>query len=110
MKFQVPFQDGFDGEIQQQKEKLEQISSNTNTQGFDLSSANSSGSLAYKRAIDTISNPDEFDINLLATPGIIHGLHSSVTNHAIDKVEDRADAFFIMDGSQYGSNNSTIYR
>ena len=37
-----------------------------NTQGFDLSSATASGSVAYKRAINTVSNPDEFDINLLA--------------------------------------------
>ena len=73
-----------------------------NTQGFDCSGALTSGSVAFKRAINAISNPDEFDINLLAIPGVIHQLHSSVTNHAIDKIEDRADAFFIMDGSSYG--------
>ena len=42
------------------------------------------------------------DINMLALPGVIHELHSVVTNHAIDKVEDRADCFFILDGSSYG--------
>ena len=73
-----------------------------NSQGFDMTNALSSGSVAFKRAINAVSNPDEFDINLLALPGVIHQLHSVVTNHAIDKVEDRADAFFIMDGSAYG--------
>ena len=38
-----------------------------------------------KRAINAISNPDEFDINLLSLPGVIHEYHPSVTNHAIDK-------------------------
>ena len=62
-------------------------SDGTNTQGFDLSTSTSNGTVEYKRAINTVSNPDEFDINLLVTPGVIHGLHSAVTNHAISKVE-----------------------
>ena len=45
---------------------------------------------------------DEFDINLLVTPGVIHEYHSQVTNHAITKMEDRADAFYVMDGSRWG--------
>ena len=102
LKFQVPFQGGFDG-INPAKERKSGVDiASTNTQGFDLSTASSNGTTAFKRAIDAVSNPDEFDINLLALPGVIHQLHSSVTNHAIDKVEDRADCFFILDGSQYG--------
>ena len=101
-KFIVPFQDGFDGDNPATEHKTGTNIAGSNTQGFDLSSATATGSLAYKRAINAISNPDEYDINLLALPGVIHQLHSSVTNHAIDKIESRADAFFIMDGSQYG--------
>ena len=101
-KFIVPFQDGFDGDNPATEHKTGTNIAGSNTQGFDLSSATATGSLAYKRAINSISNPDEYDINLLALPGVIHQLHSSVTNHAIDKIESRADAFFIMDGSQYG--------
>ena len=76
--------------------------SGTDTQGFNCNDANASGSVAYKRAINAVSNPDEFDINLLVTPGIIHEYHNSVTNHGISKVESRADAFYIMDGSRWG--------
>ncbi len=101
-KFAVPFQGGFDGFNPAIEKKTGTNITAANTQGFDLSSASSSGSLEYKRAINSVSNPDEFDINLLAMPGVIHELHSSITNHAIDKVEDRADCFFIMDGSSYG--------
>ena len=103
-KFQVPFQGGFDGDNPAKDIKTGTDIVATNSQGFDLSAADKSGSVAYKNAITAISNPDEFDINLLATPGVIHSIHSSVTNHAIDKVEDRADAFYIMDGSHYSAS------
>ena len=102
LKFAVPFQGGFDGSNPAKERKIGTNIVASNTQGFDLSGANTTGSLAYKRALNAISNPDEFDINLLALPGVIHSIHSSVTNHAIDKVEDRADCFFILDGSKYG--------
>ena len=102
LKFVVPFQNGFDGE---QPALLKATGNNiatSNTQGFDCSGALTSGSVAYKRAIDAVSNPDEFDINLMVTPGIIHEYHNAVSNHAISKVEARADAFYVMDGSRWG--------
>ena len=101
-KFVVPFQAGFDGDNPTTLKATGNSISGTNTQGFDCSGALTSGSVAYKRAINAVSNPDEFDINLLVTPGIIHEYHSSVSNHAISKVESRADAFYIMDGSRWG--------
>ena len=106
-KFVVPFQDGFDGQNPATERKSGTNITGDNTQGFDLSGALTSGSVAYKRAINTISNPDEFDINLLALPGVIHSNHSSVTNHAIDKIESRADAFFVLDGSHYSASIQT---
>ena len=102
LKFQVPFQGGFDGSNPATDRKSGTNIAANNTQGFDLSTATSNGTTAFKRAINAVSNPDEFDINLLAIPGVIHEYHSFVTNHAIDKIEDRADAFFILDGSRYG--------
>ena len=101
-KFVVPFQGGFDGMNPAAPKKTGTDIVAGNSQGFDMTNSLSSGSVVFKRAINAVSNPDEFDINLLAMPGVIHQLHSSVTNHAIDKIEDRADAFFIMDGSAYG--------
>ena len=50
--------------------------------GFDLSTAEKDGSKAFKRSINAVSNPDEYDINLMATPGANHRLHSVVTTHA----------------------------
>ena len=106
-KFIVPFQFGFDGQNPARRYKTGAEIVASNTMGFDCSSATASGSVAYKRAINTISNPDEFDINLLATPGIVHGLHSTVTNHAISKIESRADALYIMDAAGYSDSIQT---
>jgi len=108
LKFVVPMQWGFDGRNPATPYYVGSDIVNSNTQGFDCQSSTASGSVAYKRAINAISNPDEFDINLLVTPGIIHGLHSAVTNHAISKVESRADAFYIMDAAGYGDTISTV--
>jgi hypothetical protein len=107
-KFVVPFQWGFDGRNPAIPYNTGTAITAANTQGFDLSSSTSSGSLAYKRALNAISNPDEFDINLLVTPGVIHRLHSNITNHAISKVESRADALYIMDASAYGDTVETV--
>ena len=107
-KFVVPLQFGFDGKNPAIDSKTGTDIVNTNTQGFDLSSTTASGSVAFKRAINTISNPDEVDINLLAIPGVIHGLHSTVTNHAISKMEARADAFYIMDATGWSDTIETV--
>ena len=85
-KFVVPFQGGFDGDVPTTLKKTgNDIAAFNNTQGFDLSGTNKSGSIHTKGKVNEVSNPDEFDINLLVTPGVIHSYHSSVTKHAISK-------------------------
>jgi hypothetical protein len=107
-KFVVPLQWGFDGKNPATAYNVGSAITAGNTQGFDLSSSTASGSVAYKRAINAISNPDEFDMNLLVTPGVIHRLHSNITNHAINKVEARADALYIMDATAYNDSVETV--
>jgi len=78
-----------------------------NTQGFtpsDLTSAD--GGAAYSQALDLLANQDEFDINLLLLPGLVHSTHTSVLNKAIDVCEDRGDCFAIIDPVIYGQNPS----
>ncbi len=69
----------------------------TNTQGFDCSTSTSKGTKAYVKALNALSNPDELDINLLVTPGIVRSLHPFVTTKAIDLCEAREDVFYIAD-------------
>ncbi len=107
LKYAVPFQYGFDGNNPAAPLYTANQITAANTMGFDCSSSTTSGSVAYKRAINAVSNPDDIDINMIATPGILHKLHPAVTNHAIDKIEDRADAFYVMDAATYGDNVAT---
>jgi len=96
-KFILPFQGGFDGHKPNLQKKVGSYIVAGNTQGFDISSTSADGYTSYKKAIDTISNADEFDINMIVTPGVVHSLHSSITTYAKDICEERGDAFYVMD-------------
>jgi len=79
----------------------------TQTQGFnptDLTTEN--GGLGYATAIDLLANQDEFDINLILAPGLVHSNHSAITNKIIDTCEDRGDCFAIIDPVIYNQNPS----
>ena len=96
-QFTLAFQSGFNGQSPATAINLGSSITAGNSQGFDLSSATASGSVAYIKALDAISNADEYDINMLVTPGVIRSLHPTVTTKAIDVVEARQDAFYIAD-------------
>ena len=107
-KFALPFQGGFDGMNPAIVKNTGASITSTNTMGFDCSTATTMGTKVFKKAINAVSNPDEFDINLLVTPGIVHGLHSKVTARAMNMVEERGDAFYVMDASIYGESIATM--
>jgi hypothetical protein len=101
-QFVVAFQEGFDGmapttPIYKGADIVE-----GNSQGFDLSSSTASGSVAYGKHIAALSNADEFDINMVVTPGVIRRLHSSVATDVLDMVEQRNDCFYILDTTAVG--------
>lgn len=107
-KFALPFQGGFNGMNPATVKNTGANITSTNTMGFDCSTATTMGTKVFKKAINAVSNPDEFDINLLVTPGIVHGLHSKVSARAMNMVEERGDAFYIMDASIYGESIATM--
>jgi len=107
-KFVVPFQGGFDGSNPARFIALDTNITATNMQGFDLSTAETDGGKSYKRGINAVSNPDEYDINLMVTPGANHRLHSVVTTHAKNTCEARGDAFYVMDAAAYGDSITTV--
>ncbi len=104
-QFVLGFQQGFDGTNPTVKINLGLDINGANSQGFNLSTSTASGSVAYQKAIAAISNADEYDINMVVTPGIIRMLHPSVTTAVIDMVEDRQDCFYIAD---FTTANATI--
>jgi hypothetical protein len=96
-QFILGFQYGFDGLNPTIKAALGTDITAANTQGFNCSNNASKGSEAYTKAINAVSNADEWDINLVVTPGIIKSLHPAITQKVIDMVEDRQDCFYIAD-------------
>ena len=103
-KFIVPFQGGFDGWEPNRVVNVGNDIVAGNTQGLNCSSATAAGTVAMRKAINAVSNPDEFDINMVVTPGILHSQHSSVTTYAKDMCEDRQDCFYVMDVARYQDN------
>jgi hypothetical protein len=103
-QFIVGFQGGFDGVSPTIKSAKYGDSDwgAGNSQGFDLSTSTAKGSVAYVKAINAVSNPDDFDINLVSVPGVVRRLHSYVFDKVTDMVEAREDAFFIGDVTDGG--------
>ena len=95
--FVLGFQGGFDGVDPTITINKGEAITFTNTQGFNCSTSTTSGSVAYAKALNAIQNPDEYDINLLITPGIIRQYHPYVTTKAIDICQEREDVFYIAD-------------
>ena len=112
-QFIIGFQGGFDGCNPNVEKALAGSSANFgsgNSQGFNLSTSTDSGSVAYVKGINAVSNPDDFDINLVSAPGIVRRHHSYVFDKIVDMVEAREDAFFIGDvvGVTYNSSTSQV--
>jgi hypothetical protein len=72
---------------------------NTTTQGLDVA--------AYATASNILSNKDEYDYELLVTPGLIKSLHSSPVTNFIQNAEARGDYFYIMDLVPYNATLNT---
>lgn len=97
------FGGGNDGNVIHPRAMYETIVA-TNTQGFNPGSA-SWGQTAYTDAIDILANRDQYDINLLFTPGLLDNLngHGAIVTRGINMCEDRGDVFYIIDPTYKGS-------
>jgi phage tail sheath protein FI len=103
-QFIVAFQEGFDGMNPATVSNLGDAITTGNSQGFDLTNSTSKGSIAYMKAINALSNADEFDINMVIAPGVVQRLHSFISTALVDLCEQRSDCFYIMDGTTAGDS------
>jgi len=88
-KFTAPFWGGFDGFDITRPDPLRNGEMTTTS-----TEDNSYVFHTYRRAIDTISDPDYINMNLLAVPGLTQ---NALTRRMIDACEERADAMAIID-------------
>jgi len=74
-------------------------SSSTNAQGFIDSD--------YTKALTLLTNKDEYDFNVLLTPGLFLGANAAISDAGgITTVEGRGDAFAIQDLVAYGDTKA----
>lgn len=85
-KFTVPLGFGFNGLDPRLADPFDNAS--------QLAQISQIGTQAMRQAIDIISDPGFIDINLLAIPGV---WSNKVVEYALAAVENRADAFYVMD-------------
>ena len=60
----------------------------------------------YKRAIDTVADPEFVDMNLLTIPGLTK---DGLTTHMVNVCEDRADALALIDLPDVYKPNHEVY-
>ena len=107
-KFTFFLQGGFDGVNIFNKEKANLLNVAAKREMDD--SGNQGGTdgstvAAYRKAVDIMATKADVDIKLLAIPGI---RHDAVTDFAIDAVEDRFDALYIMDVEERDTLNTIV--
>lgn len=107
-KFTFPMQGGFNGVNIFNKD----LSNLTNNAAYrEMLFASSQGGVngptisAYRKAIDVLNNKTNAEIQLLAIPGI---REPGVTDYAIDAIENRFDAMYIMDLVQYDEFSTVV--
>ena len=57
----------------------------------------------YTNMLNLLANQDDYQFNILTTPGLLRSKHSSPTTTATNNVQSRGDAIYIIDPSIYGS-------
>jgi hypothetical protein len=87
--FTAPFWGGFDGfdiKLPDPMYNAQMTSTSTNL--------NSSPYYTWKRAIDTVADPEQVDLNLMVAPGLTV---DALTTHMVDVCGERADALALID-------------
>jgi len=107
-KFNILMQGGFDGADIFNEDKVKflnaaikrEMEDETGQGGLKGSTVS-----AYRKAVNIMGEKADVDIKLLAIPGI---RHSSVTDFAIDAIENRFDAMYIMDIEERDTVNAVV--
>ena len=107
-KFILGFQGGFDGQSPSIPLNVGSDITAGNTQGLDCTTISSPGSIAYKQCIGALSNADEWDVNLIVTPGLFSSLHSYVVNLTVEMCENRGDCFYVFDNVVFPESNQSV--
>ncbi len=105
--FNFFLQNGFDGLniFNSDKSKLLNVAAKREIDDTSQGGVNGPTVSAYKKAIDIMGSKDDVDIKLLAIPGI---RVPTVTDFAINAVENRFDALYLMDIEERNNANLNL--
>jgi len=101
-RFTSPIFGGIDGLNVKEREPFHGGTSGLGTTGLAFKSNAHAHSI--KRAIDSVSDPEVVEINMLSVPGVRAPL---ITNHVLNTAEDRADCLAVIDPENGGYAPST---
>ena len=107
LKFSFFVEGGFNGLNMFNKDKVNMSNAAIRREMDDVSESQKSSSTvaAYLKALDIMGRTSDVDLQLLAIPGI---RHSAVTDEAINTVENRFDALYIMDIEERDVLNTVV--
>ena len=107
LKFTFPVQGGFDGVniFDKQKSKLSNLACVREMNDENQGQAEGATVSTYMKAIDVMAEKSDVDIQILAIPGI---RETKVTDHALEKTEERFDAIYIMDIEERDTLNNVV--
>ena len=106
-KFSFFVQGGFDGVNIFNEDKAKMLNPAAVREMNDTSQGTVDGPTvsAYVKAVDILAEKSDVDIQLLAIPGL---RETKVTDHALDKTEERFDAMYIMDIEERDELNNVV--
>jgi len=107
MKFTMFMQGGFDGVniFDEDKAKLNNAAASREMDDENQGYAQGPTVATYMKAIDVMSEKSDADIMLLAIPGI---RETKITDHALDRTEERFDAMYVMDIEERDTQNNVV--
>jgi hypothetical protein len=106
--FLIGFQEGWDGTNPTTPINKGSDITSANVQGFNCSTLTASGSVAYLQQVAALSNAEEYDIQMVVTPGLNYNNHMKLMDEVLDMVTDRGDAFYIMEGAGRDASTTDI--
>ena len=79
--------------------------STKNTEGLDATGGNAAD---FNEAVALLANTEEFNFDVLLTPGLNQADHAITVGKFIDLVEERGDAIYVTDLTGHGDALSTV--
>jgi len=108
LKFTFPLMGGFDGVnvFDTDKAKLSDVAARREMDDSTNQGGKNGPTVAsFRKAVDAMELKQDVDIQLLAIPGL---RHTSITDYAIESIERRFDALYIMDVEEKDEFNAFI--